>query len=61
MKKMAARVHRPLKITAVNANGILRQRYQLNNQPQGIQIDVILLSETQLNPHERFSISNYYF
>jgi hypothetical protein len=60
---MAARAHRPLKVTAFNASGIWRQHYQLSKQLQDlhIHIDVALLSETHLKPHERFFITNYHF
>jgi exonuclease III len=58
---MATRVHRPLKVLAFNANGIGRQRYELSNQLQELRIDVALLSETHLKPHERFFIPNYHF
>jgi exonuclease III len=58
---MAARVHRPLKVIAFNANGIGRQCYELSKQLQDLHIDVALLSETHLKPHERFFIPNYHF
>jgi exonuclease III len=58
---MAARVHRPPKVFAFNANGIGRQRYELSKQLQEQRIDVALLSETHLKPHERFFIPNYHF
>jgi exonuclease III len=57
---MANRVHRPLKVIAFNANGILRQRYELIRQLQELRIDVALFSETHLKPHERFHIQNYH-
>jgi hypothetical protein len=57
---MAARVHKPLKVIAFNANGIGRQRYELSKQLQDLHIDVTLLSETHLKPHERFFIPNYH-
>jgi hypothetical protein len=56
---MAARVHRPLKVIAFNANGILAQSYKLSKQPQDLHI--VLLSETHLKPHERFFIPNYLY
>jgi len=56
---MNTRVHRPLKFVAFNA-GITRQRYELSKQLQTRCIDVALLSETHLKPHERFSIRNYH-
>jgi hypothetical protein len=56
---MAARVHRPLKVVAFNANGSGRQRYELSKQLQEQRIDVALFSETHLKPHERFCIPNY--
>jgi hypothetical protein len=37
------------------------QRYELSKQVQEQRIDVALLSETHLKPHERFYISNYNF
>ena len=58
---MATRVHRPLKIVAFNANGISRQRHEFSKQLQDQKIDVALLSETHLKPHERFYIPNYFF
>jgi exonuclease III len=58
---MAARIHRPLKIIAFNANGIWRQPYELSKQLQGLHIDVALLSEPHLKPHERFHVPNYHF
>jgi exonuclease III len=58
---MAARVHRPLKVIAFNANGIWRRRYEPSKQMQGLLIDVALFSETHLKPHERFFIPNYHF
>jgi exonuclease III len=57
---MANRVHRPLKVIAFNANGILRQRYELSKQLQDLNIDVALFSETNLKTHERFNIQNYH-
>jgi exonuclease III len=57
---MANRVHRPLKFIAFNANGIRRQRYELSKHLQDLHIDVALLSETHLKPHERFFIPSYH-
>jgi hypothetical protein len=45
---MAARVHRPLKVIAFDANGIWRRRCDLSKQLQDLHIDVALLSETHL-------------
>jgi hypothetical protein len=53
---MAARVDTPLKVIAFNANGIWRRRYELSKQ-----LDLALLSETHLKPHERFLIPDYFF
>jgi hypothetical protein len=58
---MATRVLRPLKVLAFNANGIGRQRYELSKQMHELHIDVALLSETHLKPHEKFFIPNYHF
>jgi hypothetical protein len=58
---MAAKVHRPLTVIAFNANGIWRQCYELSKHMKDSHIDVALLSETHLKPHERFCIPNYYF
>jgi hypothetical protein len=58
---MADKVHRPLKVIAFNANGIWYQRYELSKQPQDLCIDVVVLSETHIEPHERFFIPNYHF
>jgi hypothetical protein len=53
--------NRPLRIVAFNANDIWRERYELSKQLQDLHIDVALLSETHLKPHERFYILNYHF
>jgi hypothetical protein len=58
---MAARFHKPLKVTVFNANGIWRQRYERSKQLQDLHIDVALLSETHLKTHARFFIPNYHF
>jgi exonuclease III len=58
---MPTTVHRPLKITAFNANGIGRQAYEVRKQLQDLKIDVALFSEMQLKPHMRFCIRNYDF
>jgi exonuclease III len=58
---MAPRVHRLLKVIAFNANGIWRRSYELSKQLQDLHIDVALLLETHLKPHERFFIPNYHF
>jgi hypothetical protein len=55
---MAARAHGPFRVTVFNANGIVRQRCELSKQLQVLRIDVALLSETHLKPHERFFILN---
>jgi hypothetical protein len=52
-------VHRPLKIVALNANGIGRQAYEVRKQLQDLEIDMVLFSETQLKPHMRYYIPNY--
>jgi hypothetical protein len=56
---MASRVHMPLKVVAFNAKGTRRQRYELSKHLQQQRIDVALLSETHLKPHESFYIPNY--
>jgi hypothetical protein len=58
---MATSVHRPLSVTAFNANGIGRQLYELSKQLQNQHTYMALFSETHLKPHERFFIPNYYF
>jgi hypothetical protein len=58
---MANRIHRLLKIIAFNANGVMKQRYELSKQLQDLHVDVALFSETHLKPHERFFFSNYHF
>jgi hypothetical protein len=58
---MAARFHRSLEVIAFNANGIWRRCYTLSKQLQDLHIDVAVLSETRLKPHERFFIPNYNF
>jgi hypothetical protein len=42
---MATRIHRPLKIIAFNANGIVRQRYEFGKQLQNLHVGVALFSE----------------
>jgi hypothetical protein len=54
-------VHRPLKFIAFNANATWRRRYELSKQLQDLHMDVALLSEIHLKPHERFFIPNYHF
>jgi hypothetical protein len=39
---MAARVNRPLKVIAFNANGIWRQRYELSKQLQDLYIYIYI-------------------
>jgi exonuclease III len=58
---MENRVHRPLKVIALNANGISKQRYELSKQLQDLHIDMALFSETHLKPYEKFYIPNYHF
>jgi hypothetical protein len=58
---MAGRIHRPFKIIAFNANDIRRQGYEISKQLQGLHINVALLSDTHLKPHERFFTPNYHF
>jgi hypothetical protein len=58
---LATRSHSSLKVVAFNANGIGRQRFELSKQLQAQHIDVTLLSEAHLKPHERFSIQNYIY
>jgi hypothetical protein len=55
---MVAKIHRPLKIIAFNANGIWRHSYDLSKQLQDLQLDVAL---KHLKPHEWFYIPNYLF
>jgi hypothetical protein len=57
---MAANVHRPLKVSAFNANGIGRQAYELRKQLQDLKIDLTLFTETHLKPYMRFYIPNYH-
>jgi hypothetical protein len=49
-----------MKVVALNANSIARQRYKLSKQLQELHVDVALLSETFLKPLERFFIQNYH-
>jgi hypothetical protein len=51
---MAARIHRPLKVIAFNANDIWRQL-------QGLHINMALFSETHPKSNERFFILNLHF
>jgi hypothetical protein len=53
---MAVKFHRSLKVIEFNANGIWRRRYKLSKQLQDLHIDVVLLSETLLETHERIVI-----
>jgi hypothetical protein len=57
---MVIRIHRPLKVTEVNANCTERCHYELGKQLQDLHIDVALFSEVHLKLHERFFISNYH-
>jgi hypothetical protein len=57
---MVITVHRPLKVVAINANGIGRQAYELRKQMQDLKIDMFLFSETHLKPHMRLYIPNYH-
>jgi hypothetical protein len=56
---MAIRFHRSLEVAALDANGITGQRFDLIKQLRVQHTDVVLLFETHLMPHKRFSISNY--
>jgi hypothetical protein len=58
---MATRIHRTLKVITFNANGIMKQRFELSKQLQDLHACVALFSETHLKPHERDFISNYHF
>jgi hypothetical protein len=51
----------PLNVIAFNANDIWRRRCELSKQLQDLHIDVTLLPETRLKPHERFFIPSYNF
>jgi hypothetical protein len=51
----------PLKVIAFNANSIWRWRYELSKQLQDLHVNLALLSETHLEPHERYFIPNYHF
>jgi hypothetical protein len=57
---MAARIHRPIKVIAFNANSIWWQRYEISKQLQDLHVDVALFSETHLRPHGRVFIANYH-
>jgi hypothetical protein len=57
---MASRVHRFVTVAAFNANDISGQRFELNGQLRAQRIDVALLMETHLKPHERFCLRNYH-
>jgi hypothetical protein len=46
---MNTRIHSPLKIVAINANSITRQRYELRRQLQTRRIDMALLLEQTLS------------
>jgi hypothetical protein len=58
---MATKVHRLLKVTEFNANGIWRRLYDFSKQLQDLHINVVLLSEINLKSHERFFMANYHF
>jgi hypothetical protein len=60
-RKMVTNIHRPLKVSAFNAKGIMRQRYELSKQLQNLHVDVALFSDTHLKPLEKFIMSNYQF
>jgi len=57
---MKTSIHRPLKGVALSANCIARQCFELSKQLQAERIDVALLSETHLKPHERYCIRNFH-
>jgi hypothetical protein len=57
---MAARFHRPLKVIALNASGILKQHNEFSKQLQALHIDVTLFWERHLKSHERFLIPHYH-
>jgi hypothetical protein len=48
---MAIRIHRPLKVIAFNANGFMKQSYELSKQLQDLHVVVALFSETHLKLH----------
>jgi hypothetical protein len=54
---MAARLRTPLKAVKFNANCIWKRRYELSKQLQDLYIDMSLLWETHLKPHESFLIT----
>jgi hypothetical protein len=58
---MTTTIHRPLKVIAFNANSIMRQGYELSKQLQDLYVDVALISEAHLKPHERslYQITNF--
>jgi hypothetical protein len=51
---------RPLKIIALNANGVGRHAYEVRKHLQGLKIDEVLFLETHLKPHMRVYIPNYH-
>jgi hypothetical protein len=59
-EKIAARFHMSLKVIGFDANGIWRWRYEFS-KPQDVHIDVVVISETYLKPHERFFIPDHHF
>jgi hypothetical protein len=56
---MPTRVHTPLKITAVNANGIGRQAYEVRQLLQNLGKDVALFTASYRKPHMRFCSLDY--
>jgi hypothetical protein len=58
---MCSGFYRPLKVVALNANGIGKLRFGLRKEMQDRHVDVALLSATHLKCHERFFIPNYHF
>jgi hypothetical protein len=54
MEQNGPGIHRPFKVIAFNANGIMRQRYEFSKQLRDLHVDVALFSETHLKHHKRF-------
>jgi hypothetical protein len=58
---MISIIYMPLKVISINVYGIWWRRYEFSKQLQDLLINVALLSETRLNPYERFFFQNYDF
>jgi hypothetical protein len=57
---VATRFHTPFKVVAINVYVSGKQHFELSKKMQDHRKDVVHLSETHSNPHERFFIPKYH-